>query len=156
MGVSRTLTILLCVSVLLSTPVGAVSITPLTVPPIDGDTSSVSSAPWVTIESNRLNVSTGSASGMLVNVTNYNESADKSGEIRARLLTLDGVVVARANQTVYVKEKGKTANCDLTFDTPAGLSEFAIVLVTVDTSVDVAKKDADCTSTGQGRGPPGS
>lgn len=107
MGVSRTLTILLCVSVLMSTPVGAVSLVPLAVPPIDGDTSSVSSAPWVTIESHRLTVSNGSASGMLVNVTNFNQSADRSGEMRARLLTLDGAVVAAANKTVYVTKKGK-------------------------------------------------
>lgn len=140
--------------VLLTAPVGAVSLVPLGFDPVTGDTTRVTTADWITIKSHRLNTTADRANGVFVNVTNFNDSTDKSGRIHARLLALDGTVIAAANETVYVQKKGKTARCELSFDALHPFSAFALVTITVDTTESVERPNAGCTSGGQG-GPGG-
>lgn len=138
---------------LVGSAAGAPSITGLSLEPVTGDVSRAGPNDWVTVESHRLNLTGGSATGVLVNVTNFHGD-DATGRIAARALTLDGQVVSKGNTTVYVRKDGRTARCSIGFDAPAAIPEFAIVLVSVDTTVDVSRQAADCVSRGRG-GPPG-
>lgn len=143
--------VLLALGGLMSPALGAPTLRHLSVEPVTGDVVKTGPNDWVGVVSHRLNKNGENATGILANITNFDPSADASGRLSTRLLTLDGRVVESGNVTVFVQRNQMTARCSVSFDTARPPSSFALVAVAVNTTVDVSRQAADCTSRGRRR-----
>lgn len=140
--------IVLAVTVIAGSVAAGPTLTVAPLEPVSGDVARAGPNDWVTVESHSLNLTGGTANSTLVTVTNFDGST-VSGRISARLLTLNGRPVSAGNLTVSIQPNGASARCSIGLDPSRTPSSFAIVLVKLNTTVDVARRDADCASRGQ-------
>lgn len=119
--------------------------------PLEGAELTVGPASSVIVDGFLVNASGDTAHGLEVTVRNVDVDDDHNGSLSVRFVDSDGRVVATGSKTVYVKKKNKTVTCDVAFGSRSSHTAAQIIVVELDTSVDVQKRNAECR---QGGGPP--
>jgi hypothetical protein len=136
--------------VTLSGVVVGATVFPLSYPPVSGTSLSGASGDLVSVQSLALNVSGGGVDGALVTLVN-NDTEKHNGRLTVQLRT-DSNLTRSVEATFFVKKRGGTVDCGVSFDKATARSGLRVSSVSVNTTPTVAKRNADCRSRGKGNG----
>lgn len=129
--------------------VGA-AVVPLSFHPVSGTSLDGDSRDLISVQSLALNLSGDNVSGAVVTLVN-NDTDKHNGRLTVQVRT-DSGLIRSVEATFFVKKRGGTVECGVSFDETTARSGLRVSSVSVNTTSTVAKQNADCRSQGKGNG----
>lgn len=123
-------------------------VTPLSFAPVTGTTMGAVSTDLVAVQSYQLDGTGNTVNTAATTIVN-NDSSHHDGLVRVELRAHNGTILATNSSSSYLK-KDRTVSCPVSFDHSTPLNDVQVTVVTVNTSVAIGKKEADCRGKGKG------